>query len=68
VYDHPLFSQVAQLLPGLDLIQGFDTRDEAGEMARDLRDFCRQSGLDREVSVGAGGFTVLVKSPATPER
>jgi hypothetical protein len=68
VYDHPLFSRVAQLPLGYNLSQGFDTREEASEMARDLRDFCRQHGLHREVSVGAGGFTVLVKSPATPER
>jgi hypothetical protein len=66
VYDHPLFTLVAQLAPGLNLTQGFDTPEEASEMARDLRDYCMQYGLNREVSVAAGGFTVLVKSTASP--
>jgi len=68
MYDHPLFSQVAQLPEGYNLIQGFDTTSEVSDMVRDLRNFCRRFGLDREIGVGANGVTVLVKSQAEREQ
>lgn len=68
MYDHPLFSQVAGLPPGLNLMQGFDSREAAAEMVRDLREFCRERGLRREISLGADGFSVRVKSSLTSEK
>jgi hypothetical protein len=67
VHDHPLFSLIVQLSPGCRLNQGFDTRDEASEMARDLAEFCEGQGLNREITLGADGFTVLVRSTARAE-